>query len=393
MIITKQQILELSEPFEEAYGDVTNQILILMAEYIGKDIDEPIEVWQEKKIKELAILLKKSNSILSNMALTSIVIYALNNVVDTSLSDVEPELKKAVKIGSLTNAVGYMDSKAINLLKNNMKQDFLKTFKNMNSTMSDNVSKSFNKAIQNVVMNYNQRRSQILDEAVDEVFHNKTMQQAISDAIKQMSREGIPAFVDKAGRKWSPEAYSDMYVRTNIHKLSVDTVMKRNEEYGNDLFIVTKHNGARPKCAPYQGKIVSKDNRSGYTEDVNGKKVKFIPLSSTSYGEPDGLLGINCGHSLKPFIPGMNKANIKPLTKEEEKENAKVYELSQKQRALERDIRKSKTLEEMLRKSGCEDELNKQKQRTRMKQEKMRVFINQTGRTRRYDREQIVKEG
>ncbi|MCQ5042131.1 phage minor capsid protein, partial [Akkermansia muciniphila] len=52
------------------------------------------------------------------------------------------------------------------------------------------------------------------------------------------------AFIDKAGRKWTAEAYANMYVRTNVHNLSIDTVVKRNEDYGNDLFIVSKHSGA-----------------------------------------------------------------------------------------------------------------------------------------------------
>lgn len=52
-MITRQQILEISEPFEEMYSGITNQILIMMAEYIGKDIDEPIEVWQQKGSKKL----------------------------------------------------------------------------------------------------------------------------------------------------------------------------------------------------------------------------------------------------------------------------------------------------------------------------------------------------
>ena len=55
-MITRQQILEISEPFEEMYSGITNQILIMMAEYIGKDIDEPIEVWQQKRIQEINLL-------------------------------------------------------------------------------------------------------------------------------------------------------------------------------------------------------------------------------------------------------------------------------------------------------------------------------------------------
>ena len=65
-MITRQQILEISEPFEEMYSGITNQILIMMAEYIGKDIDEPIEVWQQKKIQEINLLLKHTQSIISS---------------------------------------------------------------------------------------------------------------------------------------------------------------------------------------------------------------------------------------------------------------------------------------------------------------------------------------
>ena len=65
-MITRQQILEISEPFEEMYSGITNQILIMMAEYIGKDIDEPIEVWQQKRIQEINLLLKHTQSIISS---------------------------------------------------------------------------------------------------------------------------------------------------------------------------------------------------------------------------------------------------------------------------------------------------------------------------------------
>lgn len=390
-MITRQQILEISEPFEEIYSGITNQILIMMAEYIGKDIDEPIEVWQQKKIQEINLLLKHTQSIISSGGYLSTTNNTLNTVIDKTLEDIEPKLQEASKNGLLKKTTAYTASLSINELKKNMKEDFLITFNTMGNTMQSMILQSFNKAVNNVVSAYNTRRNEILDEATEKIMHRETMQNAVASAIRQIAKENIPAFIDKAGRKWTAEAYANMYVRTNVHNLSIDAVVKRNEDYGNDLFIVSKHSGARPKCAPWQGKIVSKNNRRGTTTDANGKKVSFIALSSTSYGQADGLLGINCGHQLYPFIPKQSINNVKPLSKEQERENKRIYEESQRQRAIEREIRASKTQEEMYRKAGLRDEADKQKTVTSQRQAKMRQFINETGRTRRYDREQIVK--
>ena len=92
-MITRQQILEISEPFEEMYSGITNQILIMMAEYIGKDIDEPIEVWQQKKIQEINLLLKHTQSIISSARYLSTTNNTLNTVIDKTLEDIEPKLQ------------------------------------------------------------------------------------------------------------------------------------------------------------------------------------------------------------------------------------------------------------------------------------------------------------
>lgn len=391
-VITKNDILAISEPFEEIYGDLSSQILILMAEYLGKDIDEPIEVWQQKRIAEVNVMMKKVQAILASGNYASTTNEALNMVIDETLKDIEPKLIEAAKSGALSKTTAYTDSLSINELKKNMKEDFALTFNNMNKTIQSMISQSYTKAITNVVAYFNSRRQTVLDESVQKVMDGETFNKAVISAIKQMADEGVPAFVDRAGRKWSAEAYSSMYTRTNIHNMSIDVVMKRNEDYDNDLFEVSKHAGARPKCAPWQGKIVSKANKRGYVTDGNGKKVRYIALSDTSYGEPDGLLGINCGHQLYPFIPNVSIDDIKPLTAEQIKANDKVYRESQQQRAIEREIRAAKTREIMFRKAGMEDEAKAQAVKTREKQAKMRAFINKTGRTRRYDREKVVEK-
>lgn len=397
MIITKEDILRIAEPFEQMYGDMSNEILILMAEFIGQDIDEPIEVWQQKKIQQIQLLLKMARNIQKEYPYLRLINHALNETVEESLKVVEPVLKKGVEAGVFSAASDVNSSLSLNDLKKIKKQEFVKTFANMNAEMVEGVNQSFNKAITNVVVKYNQktgRMYEILDEAVRKTLEGQARQEAVAEAIGQMIEENIPAFVDRAGRKWSAEAYANMYSRTNVHNMTIETVNKRNEDYGNDLIQVDKHAGARPLCAPYQGKIFSTSGRSGTVEDAFGKKHRFKPLSSTSYGEPAGLFGINCGHNPSPFVEGISTLAVKPLTEKEEKENARIYEESQKQRAIEREIRKAKTEREALKAAGVDksliDDANK---KVKAYELKMSGFIKETGRTRRKNREEIVKKG
>ena len=109
-----------------------------------------------------------------------------------------------------------------------------------------------------------------------------TLQKSVMRSIGEL--EKLDAFVDSAGRTWTPEGYVKMVVRSNQRRVSTETMFQAAREGDTDLVEVSSHAGARPKCAPYQGKIYS----------ISGNHPKYPALSSTSYGEPDGLLGINC---------------------------------------------------------------------------------------------------
>lgn len=399
-VLTREDILEIAEPFEMMYGSIANEIMLAMAQYIGEDIDEPIDVWQEKKIKQISALLRDIGKIQAGYPYARLINKALNDTVDESLEDVEPELQKAAKAGALTAAGAYTSSKALSLLKKMKSEEMKQTFSTMNAVMQEEAVQSFNRTIFNVVRNYRNRmndpRYTILDEATRKMFEGEARRSAVGDAIRQMIDENIPAYVDRAGRKWSAEAYSNMYCRTNVHNMSLDVIDTRNEEYENDLIQVSKHSGARPLCAPYQGKIYSTRGRSGTVTDAHGKKHRFKPLSSTSYGEPAGLFGINCGHNASPFVPGISTLAQKPLTKEEMEENDKAYVRSQQQRAIERNIRKAKMDVEALKAAGIKSgaTYDKAKKRVTYYKEKMAWFVEDTGRKRRTEREEIVtKDG
>lgn len=218
----------------------------------------------------------------------------------------------------------------------------------------------------------------ILAQIVQMVIDRKlTPQQALVEVAAQWAERGIPAMIDRAGRRWSVEAYVNMFVRTTVKSVATATQFARMDDYGLDLIEVSSHAGARPLCAPYQGRIYSR----------SGNHPVYPPFSSTSYGEPAGLLGINCGHQIYPYVEGVSRRRFQPYA---EAENDRIYRESQQQRYLERQIRKAKRELAVMKAIGDEGGIRKATEKVRARQAVMREFIAQTGRTRRYDRERVV---
>ena len=160
----------------------------------------------------------------------------------------------------------------------------------------------------------------------------------------------------------------------------------RCDEYNIQLIEVSSHMGARPLCAPYQGRIFSRDGSKGVTTDGAGGKIYYTPLSETSYGQPAGLFGINCGHVQYPFVPGINFQRYFPYPKEE---NDRRYMQFQQQRAMERGIRAAKRECMMLQETGDTEGLQKASLRLRNQKEKYSAYCKETGLKQHNDRTQV----
>lgn len=205
--------------------------------------------------------------------------------------------------------------------------------------------------------------------------------EALVTAVREWSESGVPSIVDRAGRQWTTEAYANMVIRSNVRNVTTAVQMERGRQYGNDLIEVSAHAGARPLCAPYQGRVFS----------VSGQTEGYPKLSETSYGQPAGLFGINCGHNQYPFWEGVSRQRYAPDdTPEQVAENERAYLESQKQRYLERHIRAAKRAVSVWEAKGDAKNADLARQTVRDRQKTMRDFIADTGRTRRNAREQVL---
>lgn len=392
--LTPNEILKLSEPVEQVYSNIVDALLINMGKHFNSGHTLSTEQWEIRKLAELGQLNKESVEIIASLTGQNkeLITAALENAVYMATKDIEPELKKAVQKGAIQNAAAdnVIASQSIVQALNAYEQQAMDKLNLVNTTMLESTLAQYRKVITNTVNIERQMKAaqEVLNIATGKVITGtESRQQALRQALSQIHKEGITGFYDRIGRKWSPEAYVNMDIRTTVHNTAIEAVKTRQEDYGVDIFRVSRHSGARPLCYPYQGRYFSWNNKSGTFTDGEGKRHRYSPISSTSYGKPAGLFGINCGHHPITMIPGVSIPRDRP--EQDKEENDKVYAESQEQRRLEREIRYSKQKAAMMEAAGDKEGFEKEAVKIREKQADYNAFCKKTGRTKRLDRTQV----
>lgn len=157
--------------------------------------------------------------------------------------------------------------------------------------------------------------------------------EAVKEAVETIAGEGVTVTYP-SGHTDTIETATLRAVRTGVAQATADITLERMKEMNWDIVIVDAHLGARlgdggenfTNHAWWQGKLYS----------LSGKDNRYPPFSVCNYGHVQGICGANCRHS---FAPGNEDDEWPEIDSEE---NRKAYELSQRQRLLERRIRKTK---------------------------------------------------
>ena len=391
--MTDKEIARFSAPVIQAYRDMEDELLRLIAKQIMKDKNvSDTSAW---RIRQLA----RAGEI-NQQALA---------IIDSYAGGISSEIAEAI-LAAAEGEVGTLDAAMLNLLsekgkmtdeQRNMLDAFQRQSRQELNIENARIAESYAQALQedcnlvNTVMGYQTASaySECVREIADEldrqavinelnqgsmsvVSGTESLQEATRRTLERLAVKGIPGFIDKAGREWSPEAYVKMDLRSTMGNTARAAQDARCDRYGIQLIEVSSHNGARPKCAPYQGRIFSRNGTAGTTTDLEGNRISYIPLSQTSYGEPDGLFGINCGHQQYPFIPGVSMRTYYPYPEEQ---NAERYQQTQQQRAMERKIRADKRKCMMMQETGDDEGLRKAAGKLRADKGRYRDFCKETG--------------
>lgn len=181
-----------------------------------------------------------------------------------------------------------------------------------------------------------------LDYAATQIASGMTdYQTAIRNATRRLTDSGLQYIDYESGVKTSADAAARRAVLTGLSQMTGKIAERNAAELDTDIVEVSAHAGARPDHAEWQGRWYS----------FSGKSKEYKPLVDvTGYGTVSGLKGANCRHDFYPVISGISEPsyteeelkNIDPPPFVYKKHKYTAYEATQKQRAMERAIRKTK---------------------------------------------------
>lgn len=400
-MITPEYLEEIMLSAIDSMDNVSTQILIKLAERLATAfLDEEKSVVMPTTINELHRLVNMG--ILTDeieRQLKRLIPYAENEikqlfdsaVVEISNQNTESTLAIAESIGfeseqmrafeiiqdtsNLHKVDGYLQvgvsdkAKLLDLTPNEVRRiesayaRTMGTFHNLTRTTAVKTSENFINACDNA---FNRVR-----------LGNESPQTAVIDAISECAKKGITTVAYPTGHTDKLEVAVARAVRTGINQSSGDVVLTRCAEIGVGYVRTTAHMGARvtphddyTNHSWWQGKVYSLNMNNPLFSDIKERasiddsnfgwlnqlredtqksaKVYNYPdfYECTGYGDIQGLCGINCRHSFFPFYP--ESQDDTPI-RIDEKKNEKTYRDTQKQRAMERNIRATKKDLQMLK--------------------------------------------
>ena len=359
----ERKTLELSEPLADMYARVASQLIINVARHFKDGGGLSARSWQIKKLSELGALTEESAAIIAEGTgrKSEYIRDALAAALNLTASEVDAQMTAAARppVGAVSASPSM--AQVLEMFAAQAEDDT----NLVNTVMLDSTRTRYLQAVERVYKSWEEGRIEeltrtdsfeSLDRKLGEV--QKIMNagageavlgafsytQAIRDTIGWLAEKGVTGFIDIGGHEGSPEAYVSMDIRTTIHNTAIKAQQTRAQEYGVYTFQISSKAVARALGAPYQGQICSwKRGDRGQVHDLNGKVHDYISIYDTSYGEPAGIFGINCGHFPETFIPGYSLARYDKPDKAELERNSAAYERMQEQREIERGIREAKT--------------------------------------------------
>ncbi|MCI5947264.1 MAG: phage minor capsid protein [Oscillospiraceae bacterium] len=324
-MLTPNQLDKLPEPMIQLMSELQNEIISDICRRITKaNYLTPTAEWQLYKANQLTISAREvKRRIAAKLKVRESTLKELyTDAVKTAIREDEIIYKAAIAEGILSD--NYRD-KLTNYTRSKAFSSVLQRgLKNTNGLMR-NLTNSAAAAA-------NRQLSDALDLAFLKCVSGAfTPQDAIFEAVRKLGQDGLKCVSYESGRTDQLDVAVRRAVVTGIGKTCCDMQLDLAKEMDCELVEVTAHLGARPSHAEWQGQI--------YSLKKGHPKYPYF-YDATGYGTGDGLGGWNCRHSFFPYFEGLSVATNAPTFSKEE--NLEEYTNTQKQRAYERSIRKSK---------------------------------------------------
>ena len=313
-----------------------------MKRHIGEEFQEDINwsQWQAEMLNGLAQYKYENADKLQGYYST------INDEIEETIrqayqlgeSEQEIELLKAIQEGFKADKTG--------IGTNAMQGSFFKVNKEKLNSLIKATTEDMSKAENAILRMTDDVYRQTIFKA--QMFYNSgasTLWKAVDMATKDFLSAGINCIQYKNGARVNIASYAEMALRTSNKRANLMGSANKRMEYGIHTVKITSHNSACPMCIQWQGKVYIDDVYGAGTKEES-RKSGYPLLSEAVKG---GMFHPNCKNGCSTYYEGINQPPKEP-TKEEIEEMTRRYNLEQRQRECERNIRKYKRLE-----NGCID--------------------------------------
>ena len=319
----------MPDAFVQLWQQVEDEILQDVARRIGKmDAVTPTANWQLWRYQQTEALRNDVVKLLakytgkSESAIRRLLLQAATEAM---------EREDAIYYHYDMEPTPFEESAALNNLLDAGARQTCGTWQNLTATTANTVTGAFERTLDAAWLKVSTG-----------AFDYKT---AVKQAVDSLADE-MPMVTYPSGHKDSIEVAARRAVLTGVNQTTGKLQVARMDEMGCEFVETTAHGGARPSHAEWQGRRFHR----GGAVDYKGRHYPDFE-AATGYGTGAGLCGWNCRHTFFAVFPELGdppqwtQEQLRELNARNIEWNGKkytAYEISQMQRARERNVRRWK---------------------------------------------------
>ena len=319
----------MPDAFVQLWQQVEEQILQDVARRIGKmDAVTPTANWQLWRYQQTEALRNDVVKLLakytgkSETAIHKLLLQAATEAM---------EREDAIYYHYDMEPTPFEESAALNNLLDAGARQTCGTWQNLTATTANTVTGAFERTLDAAWLKVSTG-----------AFDYKT---AVKQAVDSLA-DDMPMVTYPSGHKDSIEVAARRAVLTGVNQTCGKLQEARMDEMGCEFVETTAHGGARPSHAEWQGRRFHR----GGAVDYKGRHYPDFE-AATGYGTGAGLCGWNCRHTFFAVFPELGdppqwtQEQLRELNARDIEWNGKkytAYEISQMQRARERNVRRWK---------------------------------------------------
>ena len=320
---------QMPDVFVQLWQQVEEQILQDVARRIGKmDAVTPTANWQLWRYQQTEALRNDVVKLLakytgkSETAIRKLLLQAATEAM---------EREDAIYYHYDMEPTPFEENAALNNLLDAGARQTCGTWQNLTATTANTVTGAFERTLDAAWLKVSTG-----------AFDYKT---AVKQAVDSLADE-MPMVTYPSGHKDSIEVAARRAILTGVNQTTGKLQVARMDEMGCEFVETTAHGGARPSHAEWQGRRFHR----GGAVDYRGKHYPDFE-AATGYGTGAGLCGWNCRHTFFAVFPELGdppqwtQEQLRELNARNIEWNGKkytAYEISQMQRARERNVRRWK---------------------------------------------------